>query len=82
MKRKRSELQRLRDRVTTLNGDLNLSKQRVRNLIDDREKFREFFLLEFRKHIETNGKNQYTPAAVLIERFAKFLGKVESWYWS
>jgi hypothetical protein len=81
MKRKRSEISELRKSLAFYKQELKASYTRHDVTKADREKFRSFFVAEMRRQIEAQGRGQYYGPQAMIERLAKFLGGVESWYW-
>lgn len=65
---------RLRERIKAL-------EEEKRNLEIDREKFRSYVIGELKRAITQQGQNSGLSPSVSIERIAKFLQSVKSWYW-
>lgn len=64
----------LKSRVATLEGQL-------KSVEEDRNKHREFFVKLLRDTIDIHGRSNHWSMNTLIERLAKHMNNVSSWYW-
>lgn len=81
-KKKKTEVQRLRERIKALKVDLELEREKRSESESDRDRFRKFFVRELRAQITVQGEGKYYAPKSMIEKYSQFLGEVKSWFWA
>ena len=80
MKKYRS-IEELEAEVKRLRTIIHNLSEKNGKVIEDRQKYRNFFATEFKWHIKLLGNNEHPAMVPLIEKEAKFLTTVEPFFW-
>lgn len=65
---------RLRERLKAAEKELSEVKA-------DRERYRNFFKAKFKWFLEIHGKNQTANTEYMVQQFAEFFTRVDSFWW-
>lgn len=70
-----------REYIDSLKKSRDEYKRELEICRKDRQKFREFYISMFKEQTVALGQGKHLAPSYLIERLARLLNQVESWYW-